>query len=286
MLGVIAAVVAAVLVALGLHRFVAGRRMRRSRVRLTMTAPPSVHRFDPAQVRELPAPARRWLERALAPGASLASVALLRMHGTLRLKRGAEPLPMEADQVLVPSLGYIWRARMGRGALHFGGWDRYDGAGELRWWLWGILPVASRSNDEVARSAAGRLAGEALLVPSSMLRGNGAQWEPIDGTTACVRRVVHGEEVEMIVRVSEDGRLERAVIRRWNTDRANGPKGYLPFVVEFEGERTFGSVTVPAVVRAGWGAMDDSADDTRLRLEEVGDVDPFFVAELDSILYV
>jgi hypothetical protein len=228
--------------------------------------------FDPSMVEGLPAPARRWLLRAITPGTPLARSAVLRMHGTIRLQPGAEPWPMRAEQVLAPPDGFIWKAEVGRGLMWIRGFDSYAGGhGRLRWRLWGLVPVVSQSDADTDRSAAGRLGGESALVPSALLPRSGAVWESVDDRTARFILDVDGERVASTITVDDAGRLTRVVIRRWNGDEANGPVGYIPFVVVFEGEKNFGGYTIPARLVAGW--------------ERDGLPDPFFVAELDEAVY-
>jgi hypothetical protein len=228
--------------------------------------------FDPVMVEHLPAPARRWFLHAIAPGTPLASAALLLMHGTILLKQGGTPLPMQAEQVLAPPHGFVWKARVGSGALRMRGFDRCAGTGsEMRWWLYGLVPIVHVDGADVARSAAGRLAGEGTLLPESLLPGRGAVWEAVDDDIARATLHVRGEPVSFTLDVAPDGRLRRVEIRRWNGDPANGRVGYLPFLVEFEGERTWSGHTLPARLTAGW-----SPD---------GTFRPFFQALLDDVAF-
>jgi hypothetical protein len=229
--------------------------------------------FTADMVADLPEPAQRYFLHAIAPGTVLASSVVMRMHGTLQLQQDRDPLPMKAVQVLAPPRGFVWRADVGRGAMRIHGFDRYSGAtGEMRWWLLGIVPVVSEAGADVARSAAGRLAGEGALVPSSLLPARGAVWHAVDDSTAAVTLDIDGELVSFTLVVAADGRLRRVTINRWNSDPANGAVGYVPFVVEFEDEqRTFGGYTIPARLQAGW------ARDGVFR--------PFFVAEFDDAVY-
>jgi hypothetical protein len=229
--------------------------------------------FDPAMVDGLPEPAQRYLRRAIAPGTPLARSVRLTMHGTLRLSPGGDALPMRAEQVLAPPDGFIWRARVGRGMMRFRGFDRYaHGEGGMRWWMLGVAPIVRAGGADVTRSAAGRLGGEAILVPSALLPGRGAAWEAVDDSTARVRLVVGGEPVTTTLRIDGDGRLRHASLQRWRDDAGRGAPGYVRFDVELSGERTWGGYTVPAHLRAGW------------RLGEPDEF-PFFDATLDSAAY-
>jgi len=230
--------------------------------------------FDPDTLADLPAPARRWLSHAIAPGTALAHTALLRMHGSIVLDERKPPWPFTADQVLAPPRGFVWRARVGSGMMRIRGFDRYaHGRGELRWWLLGLVPVVTSRGPDVDRSAAGRLAGEACLIPAALLPGRGARWEPVDSQRASASLTVAGETITVTVRVDDEGGLQRVVFHRWNGDPRNGPVGFLPFIVDFEGERTFDGYTIPAGLAAGWGAP--------------GGEDPkyFFRAELDNVSF-
>jgi hypothetical protein len=93
----------------------------------------------------------------------------------------------------------------------------------------------------------------------------------VDDSVARARMNVGGERVSFTIDVAPNGRLKRVVIDRWNSDPNNGSVGYMPFVVEFQGERIFGGYTVPAHLRAGWGRQ--------------GSVHVFFEAELDDVTY-
>lgn len=207
-------------------------------------------RFDPEMVADLPEPARRMLVRAIAPGTPLARSVELEMRGDIRLDPERDPLPLVAEQILAPPEGFVWRARAGAGTMRISGFDRYGrGAGETRFALWGILPVVRARSEDVTRSAAGRLAMEAVLLPSALLPGRGVTWEEIDEARARFRMTVGSETVATTVEVDGDGRPIRASAMRWSEDA--GP-GYDPFVVELGGELEAGGYRIPATIEAGW----------------------------------
>ena len=206
--------------------------------------------FDPEIVKDLPDPARRFLLRAIAPGTLLADAVELEMHGTLRLAPDRDPAPFVAEQFLAPPERFVWRARTTGGLLRIRGFDRYEeGEGEMRWRLFGLIPVVRADGPDVTRSAAGRLAMEAILVPSTLLPGRGATWEPVDGARARYRMTVGDETVETTLDVDGEGRPVRAEALRWS-ERA-GP-GYEPFVVELAGALSGGGYTIPSRIEAGW----------------------------------
>ncbi|HAR42795.1 MAG TPA: hypothetical protein DCS07_09245 [Bdellovibrionales bacterium] len=230
--------------------------------------------FEPAMADALPEPARRYLLRSITPGTPLAHSIRLHMTGSMRLKPGAELLPMSADQILAPPHGFIWKARVGRGLFQFAGFDRYaEGVGEMRWWLYGLLPIVKAKGPDLDRSAAGRLAGEAIFLASALLSPNGAQWVPESDTVAHYRMVIDTEPVTVSISVKPDGLLERVSIKRWRGDLEGKKSGYFRFDVdEFSDVKTFGGYTIQTKFRAGW---------------ELGlpSEFPFFYASIDSAEY-
>ncbi len=143
----------------------------------------------------------------------------------------------------------------------------------MRWWLYGLVPVAHATGPDVTRSAAGRLAGEAVFVPSALLLHREVVWEAIDSTTARATLRVDDEPVTFTLTVDAEGRLQGVSIHRWKDDRGDGTPGYVSFDVDgFGDEHTFGGYTIPTRFRAGW------------RLGQP-DEDPFFHAVIDTAAY-
>jgi hypothetical protein len=231
--------------------------------------------FTPEMTEGLPAPAQRFLRRAIAPGTPLVRAATLRMRGAMRLSPGAAPLRMQAEQVLAPPRGFLWRARVGPRLARISGYDRYTpgAGGEMSWRLYGLLPVVRARGEDVTRSAAGRLAGEAVLVPAALLPRFGVVWEEGDARRAHYRMRVGDEDVHCTLEVDGEGRLVRASLRRWRGAGRKGepPAGYARFDVDgWAEERRFGGYTLPTRFRAGW------------QLGEPGEF-PFFFATLTEV---
>ena len=179
---------------------------------------------------------------------------------------GGEPLALEARQILVPDRGFLWSARAHRGLLRIRGYDRLTrGEGEMRWKLYGLIPVMTASGPDVTRSAATRLVMEGVLVPSSLLPGR-VEWEAVDDHHAIFHRTVAGEAVATTLEVDPEGRPVRAWADRWNEGR------YERFEVRFEGSLEVDGIRVPHAMVAGW-RLDDP------------DAFPFFNARLTSVTF-
>jgi uncharacterized protein DUF6544 len=240
-----------------------GVRGEWARLRGDGTRPPP---FDPASVAGLPEPARRWLRHAVAPGTPLWTSGELTMRGEIRLGAWRR---FTARQVLAPPHGFVWAARTRLAGLPVTGFDRLSsGSGALRWRLAGLVPVMSADGPDVTRSAAGRLAGETVLAPTTARQ---CRWSPgADGDRAVATSLVAGVEERVELQVAPDGRLLGVTMQRWG-DPGGAPFGRYPFGVVVEAEATFGGVTIPSVFRAGWWwGTDRQAEGEFFRAEVTG----------------
>jgi hypothetical protein len=212
--------------------------------------------FDPMMVDDLPEPARRWLRHAVAPGTPLAGAMELRMHGTIRLGTWRR---FSATQVLAPPDGYIWAATARVFGLPVVGYDRLSsGTATMRWRLLGVIPVMNADGPEIARSAAGRLAAEVVLAPTAF---RAATWTAgrLPDTVVGLWRI-GGDEQRVEVHVGVDGEVRGVLIQRWGQPPGT-PYGCYPFGVTVEAERTFGGITIPSTLRAGWWWGTDRQDE-------------------------
>jgi hypothetical protein len=203
--------------------------------------------FDAAMLADLPGPARRWLAHAIAPGTPLWPSVILTMRGEIRLGSWR---PFSATQVLAPPRGFIWAATARVFGLPVTGFDRYSsGTGQMDWRLGGLVPVMTATGADVTRSAAGRLAGEMALAPTTF---RGATWTPgADDDHALATWRIGDQDERAEFTIGADGRLLGAVMQRWGNPGGE-PFGRYPFGVHIEAERTFAGVTIGSRLRAGW----------------------------------
>jgi len=214
-----------------------------------LATPPAAEsrRFDPASLEGLPDPARRFLTRAIAPETPLAGSVTFTMEGTIVLDPPPPTHPMTGEQVLAPPYGFIWSARTHGGMMRIRGFDRFGGGeGEMRWKLFGLIPVMRARGEDVTRSAAARLAMEAVLLPSALVPGGAARWEAVDDAHARFVFTIAGERVSTTLEVDSEGRPVRAWADRWNEGK------YERFEVQLAGELVAGGYRIPRTVVAGW----------------------------------
>ena len=214
-------------------------------------------RFDPDAVADLPPPAVRWLRRSIPAEARLARAGRLTMHGEIRIGRW---IGFTATQVLSLPDGFVWAASAGIGPLQITGCDRFTGGtGEMRWRLVGLIPVMSSSGDDVSRSAAGRLAAEATLIPTACV-ALGVPWTPVDDRHATAGVRVGDRVHDVTIEVDDGGALRGVQLPRWgNPD--GGAHALHTFGVEMGDPQDLGGLAVPTTLRAGWWPGTDRWDE-------------------------
>ena len=104
--------------------------------------------MKPSMTKELPEPARRWLEHSISNGTPLWCSVELDMTGEIKL--GKQWQPFSARQIISPGEGFIWAARSRMFGLPITGFDRFaSGQGQMRWKLLNIIPVLSSTSADV-----------------------------------------------------------------------------------------------------------------------------------------
>ncbi|HEY9889810.1 MAG TPA: DUF6544 family protein [Candidatus Obscuribacterales bacterium] len=211
--------------------------------------PPHDAHFDPAALAALPPLAQRYLSGAIAPGTPLASAVRLQMHGTIKL--GTTWHRFTGEEVIRWSRGMIWRATTWMQGLPILGADRLvDGVGEMRWQLLGLLPVMQAKGADVTKSAAGRIQGEAVWLPSVLCQPE-IQWTALNDAQLQADFTAFGEPAHLTFTLDAQGAMQQVALRRWGNP-AGGAYQYDTFGVRVEASDTFGGYTIPTQIRAGW----------------------------------
>lgn len=237
--------------------------------KLWAEVPAPLNVYDEGLTAGLPIGAQRYLRHALAPGTPLPSAVRLTMGGTIRL--GGAWYPFVAEQVSRWGRGFVWRAASRVRGIPLRGFDRLvDGVGEMRWRLFGLVPIISAAGPDISRSAAARMNAEAIWLPSLLLQ---REVEVLPGNPGRVEAIAraHGDETRLWLEMDAAGSVRRAGMERWgNPDRIR--YRHVPFGGIIEEDRTVGGITIPTRVRMGWFFGTD-------RFETEGE---FFRAEIRS----
>ena len=203
--------------------------------------------FDPEALNTLPPLARRYLRWAIAPGTPLASAVRLQMHGTIKL--GEAWHRFTGEEVIHWQRGMIWRATAWMRGIPIIGADRLvDGQGDMRWKLLGLLPVMQASGDDVARSAAGRIQGEAVWLPSVLCNPE-IDWQELNESQLQADFTAFGEPAHLTLTLDAQGAIQQVALQRWGQPEGGG---YGTFGVIAESSSTFDGYTIPTQIRAGW----------------------------------
>src|SRR5579885_3682978 len=129
----------------------------------------SQHTFDLEQLSGIPDSAVRHLQHCTAPHTRVASAVRLQMHGEIKLR---DWCPFSAEEVIVWTRGFIWRATVQLKGIPIRDSDRLlDGRGATSWKLLGFIPVVSASGPDITRSAVGRVNIESIRLPSVLASG-------------------------------------------------------------------------------------------------------------------
>jgi hypothetical protein len=210
-------------------------------------------RFVRAIVDEVDEPVRRYFRHALADGAPLARGVRLRLCGHVRVGAWLRFASVwEGD-----GRSFAWQATAGPVPFPFlRVHDQFlDGVGfmdiRLRPPLKRLptLKLLHAENQDTARSGAGRAALEALWTPASLLPSRGVSWRAESDERIVAAWDVGPERPELHITIRSDG-----AVRSWRAERWRDSKtGYLPFGVDVYAERTFGALTIPSQLTAGWG---------------------------------
>jgi hypothetical protein len=220
---------------------------------MTIDRPASAPAFAPEAVAGLDEPVRRYFLHALAPGAPLARAVRLGLAGHIRVGAWLRFASVwDGD-----GRSFSWQATAGPGPFAFlRVRDQFaDGSGfvdiRLRPPL-GPLPAVKllhAENADTARSGAGRAALEALWAPAALLPSRGVSWRADSEDVVVASWDVPPERPELHITLDPTDAVRSWRAHRWRDGRA----GYVPFGADVHGERTFGGVTIPSRLTAGWG---------------------------------
>jgi hypothetical protein len=135
------------------------------------------------------------------------------------------------------------------GALRVVGADTYaDGTGQMRFDLFGLVPLVQSTGADVDRSALGRLVIESIWLPAALLPQPGVQWSVINDRTIAATLEVGGTSHTLTLTIDAAGQLQSAVLDRWSGEEQR----FVPFGCVVHAERTFGGFTIPAQAQIGW----------------------------------
>lgn len=219
--------------------------------RLAGLQPKSPAKYDPKMVANLPEPAQRFFNFAIAPGTPLWSVVEIKMGGKFSLRTRDTPnyRSMEASQILASPHGFVWRLNL-PGTIPVSG---SDSGNWTRFRILGLFPVARMGGEpDHAQSAYGRHVAESVFwTPAAVLPGPGVVWEGVDSNSArvTVSRGAFSQKVN--VKVKADGQPVEVSFSRWSNANSDKEYRFQPFGGSLSDFREAQGYCLPFTVEAG-----------------------------------
>jgi hypothetical protein len=230
-------------------------RYRIDRIVRSLNIQSTAESFSKETVLGLPPVAQRYFLHTVKPGTPLAASVQLRISGDIKVDRGEKStwMPLKAVQILTPQKGFVWKASVRKGVIYFSEVDYYwKGTGRVALRFLGLLPLLAARGKDSAKSAAGRLVMESVLLPTGLLPHQGVVWEDVNHEHVRAACTVDDEELEMTLAVDASGRLREVVMQRWGEVGDKRGYDYIPFGIVVHEERIFGGYTIPSSMSAGW----------------------------------
>lgn len=203
--------------------------------------------FTELEFSGLPEPVGRYFAAAIAPGVALDRSVLVDVRGRVRHRRW---VPFRARYQLTRTFDFIGVGHAGELGV---GVERYVGGAAMQHVrLAGLVPLRTASGIQLSRSAAGRAALSALVLPTALLPRFGVHWAADDDGLIRGTMRVHGQPIVLRLRIDEGGHPLAAVVDRWGDPLGSGWCAMHAFGAVFTEQATFSGLTVPSAGRAGW----------------------------------
>lgn len=204
--------------------------------------------FSSEDLDHAPEPVRRYFRHAIGDGSPRSPAAELRMRGHIKI---GPWLPFRARQLLAPRIGTVWAAQVGPKIIT--GSDQYLlGQGAMDWRLFGLLPIMRASGPDISRSAAGRVAGESVWVPTALAPPSEASWTASSEHEITVEVPVDKHHIAVTHQIDDNGRLLRSHFDRWGDPDRTGVFALHPFGLEATGWGSFDGISIPTAGQVGW----------------------------------
>lgn len=225
------------------------------RQRLTAVSESS-ETFSESMLEGLPAPAARYLRHAIAPGTPIANRLEFDFDGHMRSLSNRRRRLSGSGGVITPQHGFLWIERFNalgtprHGILYYS-----DNKGGVLWSVAGLVGITAKrgeEDDDTTRAMRMRIMSHLLWTPWAFLPCRGARWEALGEDNAKVFLELDGDQLEMEIKVDDEGRLVEAIHPRWGAKTADGSFEVFPYGILPKGEVTFSGYTVPSPMDLQW----------------------------------
>lgn len=219
---------------------------------------PSPTRFDPRELKGLPAPVQRYFRTVLTDGQPIIAAATLEMAGTINLSATAEQWkPFTSRQrVVTRKPGFLWDAQVAMfPGLPAHVEDSYiAGHGRLIAKVFGLFTVAeSQGTGEIARGEFMRYFAESPWYPTALLPSQGVRWQAVDDACANATIVDGPITLTLLFRFNDVGLI--ASVRAESRGAGVGKDGgmeMLPWDCALSDYQPQSGMLIPMTGEAAW----------------------------------
>jgi hypothetical protein len=269
LLGAMAAAAAVAAVAYGARvRF--GHRVA-VEARELWTTLPAARPIAREQLERLPAPVRRYLDKAIGSRQSAVRTVRLVHGGTFRARLDGAWLPIRGEQYFTADPpGFLWwgRVRMAPG-IWIDARDRsVGGIGHMYVAAESLLPIADSRGPELDVSALGRLLGELAWLPTAMLDERYVTWSPVDETRAKASLTVGSRTATGTFAFGDDD-LPATFTAERHFDLGDGRSVPRLFSGRVSDYRLVGGLLVPFRIKGAWHVEGQEIPYVRFEVERL-----------------
>lgn len=249
------AILYAGVVALGAWRWKEATRVLVARLDAAAVSD-GVARYNANEIAGLPAPVRRYFERALTDGQPIIRSVDLALEGMFNMSLDAPQWkPFTSTQHVVANRpGFVWNARI---ALFPGVpvhvHDAYvAGEGILRPALLGLVPMGEvQGAGDIASGELMRWLAESAWYPTALLPGQGVAWQAVDATSAQATLIDGPITLTMLFRFGDDGLVSGIRVEARGALVA-GQTVMMPWVGAFSDYRRQNGMMIPFRGEVAW----------------------------------
>ncbi|ABO35131.1 hypothetical protein MmarC5_0821 [Methanococcus maripaludis C5] len=221
--------------------------------------------FDENLLNEnIPPVVKKFIKNSIKNGTKIPDTVILDIEGKMRTKidETAHWNDIYSKEILSKE-GFVWKAQLKSGPVTLKGADYYfKNNSEINFALYGLIPVVKESNNDITKSARGRLAIELIVWnPWAIIPDKNTKFKEVDFETFSVSFEIDGEPVKVNLKVNENGSLKEVYMNRWNK-LENGSYGYIPFGGTVSDHLEKDGLKIAKTLNVGWNYGNDDYIET------------------------
>uniref|UniRef100_A9A722 Uncharacterized protein n=1 Tax=Methanococcus maripaludis (strain C6 / ATCC BAA-1332) TaxID=444158 RepID=A9A722_METM6 len=175
--------------------------------------------------------AKKFITHSIENGTKIPKTAILDIEGKMKTKIDENsPWNDIYSKEIRSKEGFVWKTKLKSGPVSLKGADYYfKNNSEINFALYGLIPAVKESNNDITKSAIGRLAIELIVWnPWAVFTDKNTEFKEVDSETFSVTFEIDSETVTVYLKIDENGDLKEVYMNRWNK-LENGSYGYIPF---------------------------------------------------------